>query len=50
VASAIVFLAYSFLMFQAGYQWHKWGRRPDAAHQDGPRDSAAAWDGMIGKI
>ncbi len=49
MASVIVFLCYSFLMFQAGYQWHKWGSKPGGASGD-PRGSKAVWDGMIGKI
>ena len=50
MASVIVFLAYSFLMFQAGYQWHKWAGKPDATPHEGPHDSKAVWTGMVGKI
>ena len=50
MASAIVFIGYSFLMFQAGYQWHKWAGKPGTLRQSDMRDSTATWDGMIGKI
>ena len=49
MASVIVFLAYSFLMFQAGYQWCKWGRGADSATEPA-RKSGSTWDGMVGKI
>ena len=53
VASVIVFLGYSFLMFQAGYQWCRWGRTGsgvDAARDEHAQDSKAVWNGMVGKI
>ena len=50
MASVIVFLAYSFLMFQAGYQWCKWGRSADTTKAEPPRESGSTWDGMVGKI
>ncbi len=51
MASVIVFLGYSFLMFQAGYQWCKWSRK-GVVGADGTQaqDSGTVWDGMIAKI
>ena len=50
MALLIVFLGYSFLMFQAGYQWRKWAGKAQSPLADGPRDSGTTWNGMIGKI
>jgi hypothetical protein len=51
VAGLVLFLCFSFFMFQAGYQWREWsgtvrneGSRPGHRRDDRLRDS------MIGKL
>ena len=53
VASLIIFLCFSFFMFQAGYQWRK--LEQDGKVQTGSGGAPGTgreqiWDGMVGKI
>ena len=53
VASLIIFLCFSFFMFQAGYQWRK--LEQDGKVQTGSGGTPGTgreqiWDGMVGKI
>ncbi len=51
MASLVIFLCFSFVMFAAGYEWRKHSEAHSPARATGAHVTReAVWDGMIGKL